>query len=719
MSRRISEWLQRRPKDSARLDPTASTTATPSPQRKIFPSGIKPLHSPEQSVVDIVLIHGLTGDREKTWTAKNADFPWPQSLLPSKVPNARILTFGYDAYVADWRGVVSQNTIGNHAMNLLTSVATFREDDNTNNRPIIFICHSLGGLALSAAGRRPERHLRSIIDWTCGIIFLGTPHHGSGLANWAGKLAVVIGVLKQTNTEILAVLEKDSEVLARVQDEFHTMVRSRNQQRLRAIEITCFFEELPLPGIGVVVAKDSAILPGYIPIGIRSNHMDMTKFEHEDDPGFKAVAGELRRWIKELTVLSRQPHDTQLSPTLSQPTPSSTIPFRRDPDFVDCNVLPGIKEKCSLGASRVALVGLGGVGKSQLAIEYSYRTRKETPETWVFWVHASTSARFEESYRRIAEVAKINGLDKPDINIFQLVSNWLCDEANGRWVMIVDNADDPNVLFQQNTDYGSVKVAYSLADYLPQSQNGSIVITSRRRDVAFRLTGRNSDIVTIKEMDQDHALALLYKKLQGNSDTADAIQLVQTLDYMPLAITQAAAYIGQNTPRINLSKYLHILRASDKGRASLLKKDVGDPRRDGKASNSIMTTWQISFEYILREQSSAARLLSFMSLFDREGIPEALLRQVYEEDSDTEADFEDDISTLTSYSLVTVNVEGDEFEMHRLVQYSMKKWLEQHNKLEYWKEKYIEIMGNAFPIGSGVRYSLTLHGIYVRKGVIM
>jgi hypothetical protein len=65
-------------------------------------------------------------------------------------------------------------------------------------------------------------------------------------------LAVMISVLKQMNPQILEVLERESEVLARVQDEFHTMVKSRNQERLQQIEITCFFEELPLPGVGVV-----------------------------------------------------------------------------------------------------------------------------------------------------------------------------------------------------------------------------------------------------------------------------------------------------------------------------------------------------------------------------------------------------------------------------------------------------------------------------------
>jgi len=275
----------------------------------------------------------------------------------------------------------------------------------------------------------------------------------------------------------------------------------------------------------------------------------------------------------------------------------------------------------------------------------------------------------------------------------------MCNEANGRWVMIVDNADDPTVFFNKSANHGLAQLARSLSDFLPQSLNGSIVITSRSRDVAFRLTGRDSDIIKVKPMDLDHALALLHKKIPRTLDMTDAIELLQTLDYMPLAITQAAAYISQRAPRITVSKYLHDLRRSDKDRASLLKKDVGDTRRDGRASNSIIATWQISFEHIRKEWSSAAQLLSLMSLFDWQGIPEALLLQVYQEDGDTEADFEDDISTLTSYSLVTINAEGNEFEMHRLVQFSTKKWLELHDELENWKEKYIKIMNEAFPVG--------------------
>lgn len=183
--------------------------------------------------------------------------------------------------------------------------------------------------------------------------------------------------------------------------------------------------------------------------------------------------------------------------------------------------------------------------------------RERAPDTWVFWVHASTTARFEEWYRKIAERVKIPDWDKPEADILQLVSSWLSDEANGRWVMIIDNADDSSV-FSNPDDGGSLGTdrdrTQSLTEFLPQSPNGNILITSRSRDVAFKLTGSHLDIIKVEPMTQDHALALLNKKLSGQVDAAEAKELLQILDYMPLAISQAAAYISQRAPRITVSK---------------------------------------------------------------------------------------------------------------------------------------------------------------------
>ncbi|KAF2175506.1 TPR-like protein [Zopfia rhizophila CBS 207.26] len=390
---------------------------------------------------------------------------------------------------------------------------------------------------------------------------------------------------------------------------------------------------------------------------------------------------------------------------LTKPSLSSTVPFRRDGDFISRESLTTIHQICARPVTRAALVGLGGVGKSQIAIEYAYQVRDESPTTWAFWVHGGTRARFEEGYRRIAEATRMDGWDNPKADVLRRVRSWLCDESNGRWVMVVDNADDSDVFFPPLHRTQAVRATIPgqagepLLDFLPQSPNGSILVTSRSQDVAHRLTGSHSSIIEVKPMDEDDALALLQKKLSFNVNKGNAVELTHALDYMPLAITQAAAYIAQRAPHMTVLRYLDEIRKSDRARARLLKKDVGDSRRDGRASNSIIATWEISFEHIRREMPTAARLLSLMGLFDRQGIPESLLRDRYGRDDDGEADFDDDIYTLTSYSLVEMSTDGKEFEMHRLVQFSTKKWLELNQELEGWKETYVTLMDESYPVG--------------------
>ena len=328
--------------------------------------------------------------------------------------------------------------------------------------------------------------------------------------------------------------------------------------------------------------------------------------------------------------------------------------------------------------------------------------RDELPATWVFWVHAGTQARFEHGYRRIAEATKINGWDDPKADVLRLVRSWLCDESNGRWLMVVDNADDASVFFRDMSQTGGSlhrPPAELLSDFLPQSLNGSVLVTSRSQDVAYRLTGAYDSVVVVNPMGKDDALALLQKKLGFVSSTDEVEQLIRALDSMPLALTQAAAFIKRRAPRMSLSRYVDEVCRSDLDRARLLKQDVGDIRRDGLASNSIIATWQISFEYIQKQTPSAARLLSLMSLFDRQGIPDSLLQRRYGGDEEEEADFDDDIDTLTKFSLVEISEDGREFWMHRLVQFSTKKWLELRNELELWKKTYVMLIDESYPVG--------------------
>ncbi|KAK8087713.1 hypothetical protein PG997_002674 [Apiospora hydei] len=119
----------------------------------------------------------------------------PVGLLPT----ARILTFGYDANVADWKGMVSQTRIANHAGKLLSSLAAYWDDDDTLGR--------LWRLRNSNPGHTPKNTLRS----THGIAFLRTPHRGASLAEWAELLASHLVMAKQTNGMIADVRKQESE----------------------------------------------------------------------------------------------------------------------------------------------------------------------------------------------------------------------------------------------------------------------------------------------------------------------------------------------------------------------------------------------------------------------------------------------------------------------------------------------------------------------------
>jgi len=105
---------------------------------------------------------------------------------------------------------------------------------------------------LLSARVSPEHHLQRILDCTWGICFLGTPHSGASMAAWGERLTALVGLSQQTNSMIVRSLRTDSENLARIQNEFHSLLRSMIEEGKRAISITCFYEELPLRGVGMV-----------------------------------------------------------------------------------------------------------------------------------------------------------------------------------------------------------------------------------------------------------------------------------------------------------------------------------------------------------------------------------------------------------------------------------------------------------------------------------
>jgi protein SERAC1 len=284
------------------ISPQQSSPETESPASPLESTGVKVLHDCPDATVDICFVHGLTGGRDSTWTADGQSIPWPKTLLPPRLDKARILTYGYDAFIVR-RTVAPSARLIDHAKNLLSDLTTDRDGCNASSRPLIFVAHSLGGLvckkALLLSRNNAELHLRGMFGCIKGIVFMGTPHRGSWMAHWAKIPASAVGLIKSTNKSLLEILETDDQFLESIQNDFWDMIREQREGG-RSLEITCFFEELPLSPVGVVVPKESATLEGYNSITIHANHRNMAKFASAELNGFKRLVGELVRWKSQL-----------------------------------------------------------------------------------------------------------------------------------------------------------------------------------------------------------------------------------------------------------------------------------------------------------------------------------------------------------------------------------------------------------------------------------
>ena len=295
-------------------------------------------------------------------------------------------------------------------------------------------------------------------------------------------------------------------------------------------------------------------------------------------------------------------------------------------------------------------------------------------------------AKFEEAYKNIAGRLQLPKRDDTTVNMLQLVCNWLNSEDSGRWLMVVDNVDNESLFFRvqrqdaQSASSRNARGRSIFADFLPQSQNGSVLITSRNLDVALRLIGRDNDIIRIRRMSRDQVLELLRNKLSRPLD-GPATDLLAALDYMPFAIARAATYINRRWPRTTIASYTRELGTGDKQREKLLSQAIADLNGDVDAPNSVLATLQISFKRIREDRPSAANLLSFMSFFNPQGIPEFLLRH----HSDNEREFEDDLDLLRSYLFIEINEIGGVFEMYRLVQFAIRAWLRSSRGEDRWR----------------------------------
>lgn len=329
-----------------------------------------------------------------------------------------------------------------------------------------------------------------------------------------------------------------------------------------------------------------------------------------------------------------------------------------------------------------------------MAIQYCYQHRHQNAENDVFWVHGASKARFETAYQQIARKLDLPGRQDPEVDQLRLVSDWLSNEDNGSWLMVLDNADDRDLWLGPSPRKNSrEKLSRPLIDYLPRGRHGRILITSRDNQLGHRLVEGKHDPIKVNRLGLLEARSLLQSKLLDGNELSDedADELTDALEYLPLTITQAAAYLKEiGEPA---SDYLQLLRTGMSDIPEILEESIDDPGRDREDSNSVFQTWRISFDQILRQNPRAADMLSLMAMFDRQSISLELLQRPDERPLELKAAS----SKLKAFALITEERTPSTYSLHRLVQISTQRWLEHHERLSTWQEAAVSAIARQYP----------------------
>ncbi|KAI1322404.1 hypothetical protein F5Y16DRAFT_416014 [Xylariaceae sp. FL0255] len=345
------------------------------------------------------------------------------------------------------------------------------------------------------------------------------------------------------------------------------------------------------------------------------------------------------------------------------------VPFGRNKNFIGRNaLLQQLLEKIPPSVDRddcqrTAIEGLGGIGKTQIALEAAYMLHGKFADCSVFWVPAINFTTFENAYREIGQLLQLPGVESRDGDVIKIVNKGLGDESAGNWLLIVDNVDDLNL-------WGS-----SLSDHIPFSRRGSILFTTRNHNVSSELSVAPGDITQVHEMSEAEATKLLHQGLKSSQivDSASTQSLLHFLAKLPLAIKQASIFMESN-PSVTVSKYLGWCKTSEANRIQLLREEFKDRYRyedQAMDRNPVATTWLISFKSL---DPLAVEYLKFMSLLAEKDIPLSLLPAAQE------IDRQKAIGTLQAYAFIKQRGNFDRCDIHRLVRLVMRNWLKENGQ---------------------------------------
>ena len=329
-----------------------------------------------------------------------------------------------------------------------------------------------------------------------------------------------------------------------------------------------------------------------------------------------------------------------------------------------------------------AITGLGGIGKTQTAVEYAYRCRRNYQV--VLWIRADSREVLTSDFVALADVLDLPEKDERDQSIvINAVKRWL--KENSRWLLILDNVEEIHLI----------------SDFVSPTDQGHILLTTR-----LQSTGDVARRIEIERMEPDEGALFLLRRAKiispddlldqtSQIDRARAIELSKVMDGLPLALDQAAAYIEETG--CGLTGYLKRYQT----RSDVLLKKRG--RSPIGHPESISTTLSISFEKVERANGAAADLLRLCAFLYPDAIPEEIITDGASDLGPTlqsvatdSIELDTAISELRRYSLLRRDGDSQTLTVHRLVQEVLKETMDEGTQ-EQWAERAVRAVNHVFP----------------------
>ena len=380
-------------------------------------------------------------------------------------------------------------------------------------------------------------------------------------------------------------------------------------------------------------------------------------------------------------------HHYPQSPIPTEPK-RFTVPYPRNDYFTGREaILTQLHE--TLGQTGTAAIsqakaisGLGGVGKTQTAVEYAYRYFEDDPVyDWVLWVNASNLTLASSFGALATDLALPNHREnKLDENI-AAVRRWL--ETTDRWLLIFDNVDNPQ----------------AVKPFRPKTPKGRILITSRVQRLESLGVAGSIELDTMTETEaQDFLRKRTERESIAPTEPHSIAVLAKTLGYLPLALEQAAAYILAKG--VSFAAYL---RSYETRRLQLLEKEKP---QTGDYPDTVATTWTINFEAVQANSAAATDLLRVSAFLAPDNIPYEILilgnDHLGEVLSIALANaFNDELvlpellEELSRYSLIRLETD-DRYSIHRMVQEVLRDTITLEQR-QQWMDRTVAALNATFP----------------------